>query len=66
MASGNLLCDTGRLNLGLCDDQEGCDGEGGGERLRGKGRNVCLWLIHAHVWQKLTQFCKPIILQLKK
>ena len=25
-----------------------------------------LWLIHANVWQKLTKFCKPIILQLKK
>ena len=33
---------------------------------RGSGHNVYLWLIHVHVWQKLTQFCKPIILQLKK
>ena len=25
-----------------------------------------LWLIHVDVWQKPTQFCKAIILQLKK
>ena len=27
---------------------------------------VYLWLIHVDVWQKPTQFCKAIILQLKK
>ena len=26
---------------------------------------VCLWLIHVDVWQKPTQFCKAIILQLR-
>ena len=26
---------------------------------------VYLWLIHVDIWQKLTQFCKTIILQLK-
>ena len=26
---------------------------------------VYLWLIHVDVWQKQTQFCKVIILQLK-
>ena len=26
---------------------------------------VHLWLIHVDVWQKPTQFCKAIILQLK-
>jgi len=29
------------------------------------GSYVCLWLIHVDVWQKPTQFCKAIILQLK-
>ena len=24
-----------------------------------------LWLIHVDVWQKLTQYCRTIILQLK-
>ena len=26
---------------------------------------VYLWLIHVDVWQKRTQYCKAIILQLK-
>ena len=26
---------------------------------------VCLWLIHVDVWQKQTQYCETIILQLK-
>ena len=29
------------------------------------GTNIYLWLIHVDVWQKPTQFCKAIILQLK-
>ena len=31
-----------------------------------EGRCVCLWLIHVIVWQKPTQLCKTVILQLKK
>ena len=27
--------------------------------------HVCQWLNHVDVWQKLTQYCKAIILQLK-
>ena len=42
--------------LGLCNNQEGWDGE---------GTHVYPWLIHVDVWQKPTQFCKSIILQLK-
>ena len=30
-----------------------------------EGIHVCLWLIHIVVWQKPTQHCKAIILQLK-
>ena len=30
-----------------------------------EGKYVYLWLIHIDVWQKLTQSCKAIILQLK-
>ena len=30
-----------------------------------EGTYVYLWLIHVDVWQKPTQFCKAIILQLK-
>ena len=37
-----------------------------GGRFRREGTYVYLWLIHVDVWQKLTQCCKAIILQLKK
>ena len=36
-----------------------------GGRFKGEGTYVYLWLIHVDVWQKPTQFCKAIILQLK-
>ena len=36
-----------------------------GGRFKREGTYVCLWLIHADVWQKLTQYYKAIILQLK-
>ena len=37
-----------------------------GEALKREGTWVRPWLIHADVWQKLTQYGKAIILQLKK
>jgi len=50
----------------LCDDLEGWDGGWGWERgSRGKRIYVYLWRIHV-VWQKPTQHCKGIILQLKE
>ena len=37
-----------------------------GERVwRGRGHTVYLWLIHIDVGQKITQYCKDIILPLK-
>ena len=36
-----------------------------GGRFKRKGTYVYLWLIHVDVWQKPTQYCKAIILQLK-
>ena len=37
----------------------------GGEReVQGGGTSVYLWLIRVDVWQKPTQHCKAIILQL--
>ena len=33
---------------------------------RGRGQMLYLWLIHVHVWQKPTKFCKATILQLKE
>ena len=38
----------------LCGDLEGGDGEGVGRRLKNKGINVCIQLIHFIVQQKLT------------
>ena len=34
-------------------------------RLEREGTHVYLWLIHVDVWQKPTQFCKTIILQVR-
>ena len=30
-----------------------------------EGKYVYIWLVHADVWQKTTQYCKAIVLQLK-
>ena len=50
----------------LCDHLEGWDGGGGvGGKLKREGTYVYLWLICVVVWQKPTQHCKAIILQLK-
>ena len=38
---------------------------GVGGREFQEGGNHALWLIHVDIWQKPTQFCKPITLQLK-
>ena len=36
-----------------------------GKRFRMEGTYVYLSMIHINVWQKPTQYCKAIILQLK-
>ena len=36
-----------------------------GRRFRREGIYIYLWLIHVDVWQKPTQYCEAIILQLK-
>ena len=36
-----------------------------GGRFKREGTYVYLWLIRGDVWQKPTQYCKAIILQLK-
>ena len=36
-----------------------------GGRFKREEMCVCLWLIHVVVWQKPTQFCQAIILQLR-
>ena len=37
-----------------------------GRRFKREGTYVYLWLIHVDIWQKITKFCKAIILQLKR
>ena len=49
----------------LCDNLEGWDDVGGGREVKREGAYGYLWLIHVDVWQKPTQYCKAIILQLK-
>ena len=34
-------------------------------RFKREGTHVYLWLIHVEAWQKLSQYCKVIIFQLK-
>ena len=40
-------------------------GWGVGGRFKREGTYVYLWLIHTVVWQKATQHCETVILQLK-
>ena len=35
------------------------------DRFKREGTYIYLWLIYVVVWQKSTQYCKAIILQLK-
>ena len=60
IACGKLLYSTG-----LCDDREGWDGAQVGGSFKTEGVYVYLWLIYVVVWQKPTQHCKAITLQLK-
>ena len=36
-----------------------------GGRFKREGTYVQLWLLHVDIWQKPTQYCKVVILQLK-
>ena len=37
-----------------------------GGKFNREGTYVYLWLIHVDVWQKPTQYCKAIILRLRR
>ena len=54
------------VKLGLWINLEGWDGEEGGREGQERGDYVYVWLIHVDVWLKATEFCKAIILLLKK
>ena len=55
-----MLYDSGKPNLSSVNLEEG-QGVGGGR----EETYVRLRLIHVDVWQKPTQYCRAIILQLK-
>ena len=63
MTSPSTVHEAGHPKLVLSNDPEGQGGEEGARGFRMWGTRVYLWLIH--VWQKTTQCCKVIILQLK-
>ena len=50
----------------LCDHLEESEAWEMGRDFRKEGIYVYLWLIYIDVWQMPTQYCKTIILQLKK
>ena len=54
------------LKLVFCDNLEGCNVLGVGRKFQ-EGGDICIyiWLIHVDIWQKPTQYCKTIVLQLK-
>ena len=57
--------ETGCSGLVHWDDLEGWDGKGDGRGGSGWGTHVHPWLTDVNVWQKPTQYCKVISLQLK-
>ena len=49
-----------------CDNLEALGGEEDEREIQEGGDILYLWLIHVNIWQKPTQYCKAIILQLKE
>ena len=62
MARESLMDEVGHPKSVLWGDPEGLGWEGGGKGFR---IGEQLQLIHVDVWQKPSQYCKIIILQLK-
>ena len=57
--------DAGNTKLVLCDNLEGWGEEGGGKGGSGERGHIWLWPVHVDIWQKPSEYCKVIILQLK-
>ena len=65
MTSPSSVHEAGHSKLVLWDSPEGWDGEASGRGVQDEGTHVHPWLIHVDIWQKPTQYCKAIIIQLK-
>ena len=67
MTSDQCKFDAGSraLKASALGQPRGCNGEGGGSRLKDRQTHVHLWLIHVPVWQKPPQYYKIIVLQLR-
>ena len=62
---GNFLYDSGNSNQGSVTTSRGRMGREVEGRFRREGTQVYLQLIHVDIWQKPTQYCRAITLQLK-
>ena len=60
-----IFCVTRELKQGFSTTQRGGMGMEVGGRFKWEGTWVNLWLIHADVWQKQTQYSKAFTHQLK-
>ena len=65
MTSASLMHEAGHSKSVLWYNPEGCGGEGGGSGVQDGGTHLHPQLIHVDVWQKPSQYCKLIVLQLK-
>ena len=65
MTGASSTHEAGHSKPVLWDNPEGWGGEGGRWGVQAGGTHVRPWLIHVDVWQKPSQYCKVIILQLK-
>ena len=65
ITSGNLLYDSENPNGGSVTTYRGRKGWEMGGRFKREGTHIYLWLIHVDVWQRPTQYCEAIFLQLK-
>ena len=52
--------EAGHPKLVPWDNPEGWGREGSGRAIKDCGAHVHPWLIHVHIWQKTTQYCKVI------
>ena len=62
MANGSLLYEAENPKPELCDSLEYGKGREWGEGFKKEGTYVYLMLTHVDVWQKLSHYCKVIIL----